>query len=69
MTDDQFRYADAVSELDGILADLERDDPDVDHLAEKVARAAELIRRCREHLTGTRAEIERIVADLTPDED
>lgn len=57
-------YAAAVEELEAILAELEDDSLDVDHLSERVARAATLIRFCRERITGTRLEVERIVADL-----
>ncbi|MBA2625833.1 MAG: exodeoxyribonuclease VII small subunit [Acidimicrobiia bacterium] len=57
-------YAAAVDELEAILAELEDDRLDVDRLAERVARAAELIRLCRDRITGTRIEVERIVADL-----
>lgn len=57
-------YAQAVEELEAILAELEDDDLDVDHLAERVGRAASLVRLCRERITGTRVEVERIVADL-----
>jgi exodeoxyribonuclease VII small subunit len=57
-------YAAAVDELEGILAELEGDRLDVDQLAERVARAAELIRLCRERITATRLEVEQIVADL-----
>ncbi len=57
-------FARAVEELESILAELEDDNLDVDHLAERVARAAALVRLCRERITGTRMEVERIVADL-----
>ncbi len=57
-------YARAVEELEDILAALEDDNLDVDHLAERVARAAALVRLCRRRITGTRLEVERIVADL-----
>ena len=57
-------YAAAVDELEGILAELEDDRLDVDQLAERVARAAELIRLCRDRISATRLEVERIVADL-----
>ena len=71
MPDDQagegVRYAAAMGELEGILADLERSDLDVDELATKVARAAALIRACRERIGAARLEVERIVADLDPD--
>jgi len=61
-------YAAAVDELEGILAELEDDRLDVDQLAERVARAAELIRLCRERIRATRLEVEQIVADLDGDE-
>jgi exodeoxyribonuclease VII small subunit len=57
-------YPAAVAELEAILADLERDDVDVDVLAPKVRRAAELIRLCRAHIGAARLDVEQIVADL-----
>ncbi len=57
-------YADALAELESILAQLEDDALDVDRLAERVARAAALIRLCRRRIADTRMEVERIVADL-----
>ncbi len=57
-------YARALSELEAILAQLEDDTLDVDRLAERVARAAALIRLCRKRIADTRMEVERIVADL-----
>ena len=57
-------YAAAIGELESILAELEDDALDVDRLAERVARAAELIRLCRTRISGTRLEVEKIVADL-----
>lgn len=61
---DQLGYADAVDELESILAELESDDVDVDVLAARVARAADLVRLCRDRLAGARVEVDRIVADL-----
>jgi len=49
--------------------DLERADLDVDQLGTKVARAAELIRTCRDRIGSARLEVERIVADLDPPEE
>lgn len=57
-------YAEAVVELEEILAELESDDVDVDHLAAQVKRAADLIELCRGRLDLARTEITRIVADL-----
>jgi exodeoxyribonuclease VII small subunit len=57
-------YADALAELETILAGLERDEPDVDQLADRVARAALLIRLCRGRIAAARLEVERVVTDL-----
>ncbi|MFM8862740.1 MAG: exodeoxyribonuclease VII small subunit [Acidimicrobiia bacterium] len=57
-------YAEAVAELEEILAELEADDVDVDRLAEQVKRAADLIESCRARLSEARVEVTRIVADL-----
>jgi exodeoxyribonuclease VII small subunit len=57
-------YADAMRELDAILAELEADDVDVDRLAERVARAAALIELCRGRIEAARIDVTRIVSDL-----
>ena len=57
-------YTEAVAELDTILRELEASDVDVDHLAEQVARAAELIALCRERIAAARVSVERVTADL-----
>ncbi|MCD9625448.1 exodeoxyribonuclease VII small subunit [Rhabdothermincola salaria] len=57
-------YAEAVTELEEILAQLDGDEIDVDHLATQVRRAASLIALCRERLGAARVEVTRIVADL-----
>jgi exodeoxyribonuclease VII small subunit len=57
-------YADALAELEGILADLEDDGIDIDLLGAKVGRATALIRLCRDRITAARVQVERVVADL-----
>ena len=57
-------YAAALSELDSILRELEGTDVDVDHLAERVARAAELIQLCRTKISAAQLRIEAVTADL-----
>ena len=61
---DGMGYAEAVDELEEILAELDADDVDVDHLAERVRRAADLVALCRSRLDAARVEVTRIVADL-----
>jgi exodeoxyribonuclease VII small subunit len=64
--DPNLSYADAMEELEVILADLERDDVDIDHLAEQVARAAALIELCRGRIESARLDVTRIVEGLDP---
>ena len=56
----QLGYAEAMDELETILAELESSDVDVDRLAERVARAAALIELCRARIDIARADVERI---------
>ena len=53
---------------EALMATLARGDAvDVDVLAARVKRAAELLRVCRERITAARDEVGRIVEDLAPD--
>ena len=63
-SNDKLGYAEALAELEAILAELERDNVDVDRLAGQVHRAAELIRICRERIGNARMQIETVVAEL-----
>ncbi|MBC8364264.1 MAG: exodeoxyribonuclease VII small subunit [Actinobacteria bacterium] len=62
MYDTQTGYADALGELQAILAELEGDAVDVDVLATRVARADELLTLCRERLEAARVQVEKVVA-------
>ena len=64
---DDIRWADAIAELEAILAKLDDDALDVDVLAAQVARASELIGLCRDRIANTKLEVERIVGDLDPE--
>jgi len=57
-------YAEAMTELEGILDELEGDHLDVDVLAERVRRAAELIKLCRTRIARAQEDVNRIVTDL-----
>lgn len=61
-------YAEALAELETILAALERTDVDVDVLAAQVKRAAELIGFCRDRIGNARLQIEQVVAELGLDD-
>jgi len=60
-------YAAALAELETILGELERADVDVDVLATRVKRAADLIGFCRDRIGSARLHIEQVVADLDDD--
>jgi exodeoxyribonuclease VII small subunit len=62
-------YADALAELEGILDQLDGDEVDVDVLGERVRRAAELLRLCRERIAGARFEVEQVVGELEAEAD
>ena len=61
---DDLGYAEAMTELEGILDELEGDHLDVDVLAERVRRAAELIKLCRTRISRAQEDVNRIVTDL-----
>jgi exodeoxyribonuclease VII small subunit len=62
--DGELGYGDALAELERILDEIEDDAVDVDVLAAKVKRAAELLRVCRDRITAAKVEVTQIVADL-----
>jgi exodeoxyribonuclease VII small subunit len=62
--DERLGYSEALRELEAILAFLDRPDVDVDDLAEKVQRAAVLIRFCRERIGSARLQIEQVITEL-----
>ena len=57
-------YADALSELDVILRELESSDVDVDRLAERVTRGSDLITICRDKITAADLQIRQVTTDL-----
>jgi exodeoxyribonuclease VII small subunit len=63
-SNDDIGYAEALDELETILAELEESDVDVDVLADRVARASELIRVCRDRIGNAKLQIEKVVAGL-----
>ena len=63
-SESEIGYGDALAELEQILDEIEDDTVDVDVLATKVRRAAELLRVCRDRISAARIEVTQIVADL-----
>jgi len=61
---DEISYAEALEELEGILAAIEEEQVDVDELAVRVKRSAELIRLCRSRIDAAAVEVEEVVREL-----
>lgn len=56
-------YAEALAELERILAELDREAVDVDVLARRVARASELIQFCRDRIAAARLQVDHVLLD------
>ncbi len=61
-------YAEALEELNEILAAIEDDRFDLDELGDQVGRAASLIRLCRHKIDATELQIQSIIEDLEEEE-
>ena len=61
---DEIGYAEALKELEKILAELERTDVDVDVLASRVERASVLILLCRDRIGNAKLQIDNVVNGL-----
>lgn len=57
-------YAKAMAELETILLKIENDELDLEQLTEKLKRANELIRFCKEKLHTTEKEVENILKEM-----
>ena len=57
-------YTEAKEELEKIVALIESDELDVDQLSTKVKRASELVAFCKQKLTETDTELQKILEEL-----
>ena len=57
-------YTEAFEELREIVAEIEQGEISVDELSEKVKRAALLIKICKEKLTATEGDVNKILQEL-----
>lgn len=55
------KYEEAMRELEDIVQQMEGDDLDIDQLTEKLRRAKQLIKLCKERLTHTDEEIKQLL--------
>ncbi len=55
------KYKEAVQELNSILEELESENIDVDEVSQKVKKAVDLIKVCRDKIDKTEMEVRKIV--------
>ncbi len=60
----QPNYAEAFQELQQIVSEIEEGQISVDELSEKVKRAAQLIEICKDKLSSTEDDVNKILKDL-----
>ncbi|WP_436416747.1 exodeoxyribonuclease VII small subunit [Petrimonas sp.] len=65
MKESELTYSQAKQELEEIVSAIESGELDVDALTEKVKRASELIAFCKEKLTKTDKELQKILEDIS----
>ena len=64
MKNKEITYTEAKSELEKIVSLIESDELDVDQLSTKVKRASELVAFCKQKLTETDTELQKILEEL-----
>jgi len=57
-------YTEAFDELQRIVSEIEQGEISVDELSEKVKRSAFLIKICKQKLTSTEEDVDRILREL-----
>jgi len=57
-------YTEAISELETIVSEIEQGEITIDTLSEKVKRASELIRICKNKLTTTEEDVNKILGEI-----
>ncbi len=57
-------YTEAIQELESLVERIENEETNIDQLSEKVKRASELIRICKDKLQSTEEEVNKILKDI-----
>ena len=60
----EMTYSQALNELEKIVRGIESEEVDVDVLAEKIRRAAFLIKFCKEKLRTAEDEVKKVMSDM-----
>jgi len=64
MKKEELSYTAAFTELEDIVRELEQGEISVDELSEKVKRASVLIKICKDKLTSTGEDVDKIMEEL-----
>ena len=62
--ENKISYTEAISELEAIVAEIEQGEITIDTLSEKVKRAAELIKVCKNKLSSTEEDVNKILGEI-----
>ena len=60
----QMTYSLALTELEQIINEIESEEINVDVLAEKVKKAAHLIKFCKDRLRNTEEEVKKVLSEI-----
>uniref|UniRef100_A0AB33JN16 Exodeoxyribonuclease VII small subunit n=5 Tax=unclassified Prevotella TaxID=2638335 RepID=A0AB33JN16_9BACT len=61
MAKEEIKYEEAVRQLEQIVARMENNELDIDHMTEQLKQAQKLIKLCKDKLTKTDAEIKKVL--------
>ena len=61
MAKEEFKYEEALRQLEQIVEQMENDELDIDVMGEQLKRAQKLIKLCKDKLTKTDNEIKKIL--------
>ncbi|MBF0554440.1 MAG: exodeoxyribonuclease VII small subunit [Nitrospirae bacterium] len=63
----EFKYSEALREIEEIISEIEGETIDVDVLTEKVKRAIKLIKACKARLRTTEEDLKEVLKDFSED--
>ncbi|MEW5845268.1 MAG: exodeoxyribonuclease VII small subunit [Bacteroidota bacterium] len=68
MTKKTLKYSEAIEEVERIISQIESNELDIDELIEKIRRASELLKFCKQKLHFTENEVQKIIDQMHEDE-
>jgi len=69
MTKKTVKYSEAIEEVEKIINQIESNELDIDELTEKIRRASELLKFCKQKLHFTEQEIQKIIDEMQKDDE